>query len=225
MFFAKRNVTPEPSTLVIFGGTGDLACRKLYPALYNLYRVKRLPPGTQVVGVGRREYDRQAFQDYVAGCIQEHSRKKPHALEVDFLRLFHYQALDLAKSDTFASLEAFLAKLTDSQQKQHIFYMAVPPEVFAPTVRKLAGRSWQRTAVWCWKNLRRDLAPRFATGTTCVPRVGHYSAGSLLGKNAAKHHDDPHGNTVFERWNKDHVASIQLQVNESGGDRSAGPLL
>jgi len=223
MFFAKRNVTPEPSTLVIFGGTGDLACRKLYPALYNLYRVKRLPPGTQVVGVGRREYDRQAFQDYVAGCIQEHSRKKPHALEVDFLRLFHYQALDLAKSDTFASLEAFLAKLTDSQQKQHIFYMAVPPEVFAPTVRKLAAAGLAKDSrvvlekPFGWdlasaRALQQELAAVFPE--SAIFRLDHYLGKEML-QNIMMIRM---ANTVFEPlWNKDHVASIQLQVNESVG--------
>ncbi|MGC4083166.1 MAG: PEP-CTERM sorting domain-containing protein [Vicinamibacterales bacterium] len=54
----RPNGVPEPSTIVIFGGGGDLAHRKLLPALDNLHVDGLLPPGTAIVGVGRKDLDR-----------------------------------------------------------------------------------------------------------------------------------------------------------------------
>ena|SRR5438093_8567791 len=77
----SAGVTPpiatQPVTLVIFGGGGDLAHRKLLPALYNLYVDGLLPPRFAVVGVGRGEMRDQAYRDFAKDGVAHFSRRPP----------------------------------------------------------------------------------------------------------------------------------------------------
>src|SRR5437667_3568200 len=69
--FVSRVRPPEPFTLVLFGATGDLAGRKLLPALASLLQSKYLPPEFAIVGVGRRDKTDQAFRDDVRENLSE----------------------------------------------------------------------------------------------------------------------------------------------------------
>src|SRR6201994_2333280 len=69
----------HPTSLVIFGATGDLAHRKLLPALYNLAHEGQLPERFEVVGVGRRTHEDEEFRDTVTDSIERFSRRKPDA--------------------------------------------------------------------------------------------------------------------------------------------------
>src|SRR5436190_23995592 len=77
----STGVTPpiatQPVTLVIFGGGGDLAHRKLLPALYNLYVDGLLPPRMAVVGVGRKEISDTEFREFAADGVKKFSRRRP----------------------------------------------------------------------------------------------------------------------------------------------------
>ncbi len=66
---------PEPVTVVIFGGAGDLAHRKLLPALYNLHLDGVLPAGTAVVGVGRKELSDEQYREFARDGVQQFSRR------------------------------------------------------------------------------------------------------------------------------------------------------
>ncbi|HFL3236883.1 TPA: glucose-6-phosphate dehydrogenase, partial [Clostridioides difficile] len=55
----------EPTTIILFGATGDLAKRKIYPALYNLYIEQKLPASFSLIGLGRREWSDDFFQSQV----------------------------------------------------------------------------------------------------------------------------------------------------------------
>ena len=67
-------VAAEPVTVVIFGGAGDLAHRKLLPALYNLHLDGLLPPRTSIVGVGRKEFDDDKYRAFAKDGIEKFSR-------------------------------------------------------------------------------------------------------------------------------------------------------
>src|SRR5580700_9638062 len=67
----------EPCILVIFGATGDLTARKLFPAIYNLAREGQLPAQFACVGFARREKSHEQFREEMRSAIQEHSRVKP----------------------------------------------------------------------------------------------------------------------------------------------------
>src|SRR5207244_12505531 len=68
-------VAAEPVTVVIFGGAGDLAHRKLLPALYNLHLDGLLPPRTSIVGVGRKEFDDDKYRAFAKDGIEKFSRR------------------------------------------------------------------------------------------------------------------------------------------------------
>src|ERR1700716_4181434 len=70
-------VSPEPVTLVIFGGAGDLARRKLLPALYNLHVDGLLPPRFAAVGVGRKTWSDEAYRNFAQDGVKQFSRRPP----------------------------------------------------------------------------------------------------------------------------------------------------
>src|SRR5215467_14092562 len=67
----------RPTSLVIFGATGDLAHRKLLPALYNLAHEGQLPERFELIGVGRRDQEHEEFRDTALDSIQRYSRREP----------------------------------------------------------------------------------------------------------------------------------------------------
>src|SRR5438093_1541028 len=77
---------PEPSVMVIFGGTGDLASRKLLPALYDLARQRSLPPAFAVVAVGRHGLTDAEYREQMHAAVGEHSRSRP--IDEDVWRSF-----------------------------------------------------------------------------------------------------------------------------------------
>ncbi|HLE44799.1 MAG TPA: glucose-6-phosphate dehydrogenase, partial [Methylomirabilota bacterium] len=108
---------PEPCVVVIFGASGDLARRKLLPALYALALEHRLPVGLTVLGVARRPLDDAAFRREMREAVAAHGRTgTPESAEWDpFAAGLSYQALDYQDPAAYAGLAARLAEL-DAQR-------------------------------------------------------------------------------------------------------------
>jgi glucose-6-phosphate 1-dehydrogenase len=75
----------HPTSLVIFGATGDLAHRKLLPAIYNLAHEGQLPERFEVIGVGRRDQEHEDFRDTLIESVGRYSRRRPDAAVLDEL--------------------------------------------------------------------------------------------------------------------------------------------
>ena len=134
-------IVTQPLTLVIFGGGGDLAHRKLLPALYNLYVDGLLPPRFAVVGVGRAEQTDASYRDFARDGVAHFSRRPPdEAVWGTFAEsLFHVTAaFDDPKA--FAPLGSRLDVIEHERglQGNRIYYLAVPPSMFVTTVKNLA---------------------------------------------------------------------------------------
>ena len=71
---------PDPAALVLFGGTGDLAHRKVVPALYHLWRTNLLPHEFVLLAIGRRPYDDESFRKDIRASLDEFSRSLPIAV-------------------------------------------------------------------------------------------------------------------------------------------------
>ena len=69
---ASRVIPVEPFDLVIFGGTGDLAQRKILPALYRRFRAGQIPQGARVIGAARAVLDRDGWRQFVSGALDEY---------------------------------------------------------------------------------------------------------------------------------------------------------
>jgi glucose-6-phosphate 1-dehydrogenase len=147
-----------PCAVVIFGVTGDLARKKVVPAIYDLANRGLLPPTFSLVGFGRRDWDDQAFADEVLQLVKDHSRTPFRQVIWDRLAegcRFVTGAFDDAAA--FAGLAETLDKLDAERGTagNHAFYLAIPPKSFPAVCEQLdqAGLakpqdgSWRRVVI------------------------------------------------------------------------------
>jgi glucose-6-phosphate 1-dehydrogenase len=167
-----------PCTIVIFGATGDLAHRKLIPALYNLFCNHGLPEPITIVGCGRTALDHAAFR---ATLHESLAREGTTDFDCwpEFAASLHYQTMAYDAAVDYEKLGHFLADLDRSRPTggNRIFYLAVPPALYSPIAAHLgqaglakegpsADNGWARIVVE--KPFGRDL-----DSATTLDRVLH----------------------------------------------------
>jgi glucose-6-phosphate 1-dehydrogenase len=134
-------IATEPATLVIFGGAGDLAHRKLLPALYNLHVDGLLPPRFAAVGVGRQEMADDAYREFAKSGVAEFSRRPPDEnIWRTFAESLFFVKATIEDAAAFAPLGSRLDVVEHERGApgNRIYYLAVPPAMFVPTVKQLA---------------------------------------------------------------------------------------
>jgi glucose-6-phosphate 1-dehydrogenase len=218
---------PQPATLVLFGGSGDLAHRKLLPAIYNLVLQRLLPASFAVVGAARSPLTDAAFRAELHDAVATFSRTKPINEEVwqAFAQNIHFVATpDDAGYDELART---LAKVDAEAgtNGNRLFYLATPPQAYAPIIRaianhKLRGPGWSRVVVE--KPYGHDLASAMELTSIVhevfredeVFRIDHY-----LGKETVQNILVLRfANGIFEPvWNRQYVDHVQITVAESLG--------
>jgi len=111
--------------IVIFGGTGDLAYRKLYPALYNLILDSKLPEDIKIFSIGSRKLSKEKFRENISESIKRFSRRSSDIkLCADDIECLEYIRGDISSNELYE----LLAKKLD--KTNNIFYLAVKPELF-----------------------------------------------------------------------------------------------
>lgn len=142
-------IVPRSCSLVLFGATGDLARRKLLPALYNLACDGFLPPRFIVVGAARRPFTDDEFRQDMLDAVNRYSRRKPVLPEVwrDFAKRLFYQQVRFDESSDYAALRGRLKQLevegvipsrVEGQAGQdRLYYLATDPGFFASVVKHL----------------------------------------------------------------------------------------
>lgn len=122
----------EATTFVLFGATGDLARRKIYPALYNLFLDHKLHHSFSVIGLGRRELADESFQAMVERSIRDFSRREVNdsASVRRFLKAFRYNVLDVGHTEDYLKLLQRVEKQEESMgsSPNRMFYLSVGPE-------------------------------------------------------------------------------------------------
>ena len=220
--------TPEPSTIVIFGGSGDLVQRKLMPALYNLALQRLLPGSFSVVGAARQPLTDDQFREELHRAVGEHSRTKPINEEV--WKSFADHVFFIATPDDrgYDQLSRRLDQLDTElgTNANRLFYLATPPGAYEPIVKAigahgLRGRTgWARIVVE--KPFGHDRESARALTELIhqvfredeVFRIDHY-----LGKETVQNILVMRfANGIFEPlWNRQYVDHVQITVAETIG--------
>jgi glucose-6-phosphate 1-dehydrogenase len=228
---------PDPAILVLFGATGDLAHRKVVPALYQLWRTNLLPHEFVLVASGRRPYEDAAFRAELRKSLDQFSRVKPEEPIVsEFLDRLVYHQGDYDDDRTFDTLTTRLDHIDADQgtRGNRLYYLATQPSVFAEIIAQL-GRcgldhehhdaGWRRVIVE--KPFGRDLESAIRLNREVgkvfresqVYRIDHY-----LGKETVRNIlVFRFGNGIFEPiWNRRYVDHVQITVAESIGIENRG---
>jgi glucose-6-phosphate 1-dehydrogenase len=131
----KASLRQEPVTIVIFGATGNLAHKKLLPALFQLEKANDLAAGTRIIGFGRRDWTDEHWRDEVQVLLSDDESQQSPELARLLARLGFHNG-DYESEVSFTSLAT---RLTGGQYPACIlFYFAVPPEAFGPICTHLA---------------------------------------------------------------------------------------
>ncbi|UWQ43200.1 glucose-6-phosphate dehydrogenase [Leisingera aquaemixtae] len=220
----SRVIPVDPFDLVIFGGTGDLAQRKILPALFRRHCAGQLPGGERIIGAARTAMSSADYRTVVAESIRAHAGPKAcggGALEA-FLERISYVALDALGE---AGWQQLCSALEGTEERRvRVFYFSVGPGLFGPLAERLHryGLATPQTRIVVEKpfghdlasarELNRTLASHFDEGQ--IYRIDHY-----LGKETVQNLMAVRfGNMLFEPlWNSQYVDHIQITVAETVG--------
>ena len=219
--------------LVLFGGTGDLAWRKLMPALFQAWRHGKLPEGGRILAISRQDLDDETYRTW----LKEHftgveDAKRPSDEEFGrFAALLHYLRLDLSRAEDYQRLRAWLESSTGRASKADVvvMFLATSPDLFPVVCAQLgtAGLNGPDVRVVLEKPLGHDLASaqqinrvvRSVFAEDQVYRIDHY-----LGKPAVQNLTALRfGNVLFEPlWRRECIANVQITIAESIGVGTRG---
>lgn len=233
------NSVGEPAqscVMVIFGATGDLTKRKLFPALYNLAKANLLSREFAIVCTGRNDLTTEAFREQLTADIKTFATTEVDPAIWDwFLNRIYYVSGDVTNAESYQRLKAVIVE-ADKAHNTHgnyFFYLAISPNFFGETVRQLglAGLTHEENGQWrrviIEKPFGRDLESAKALNAEIrqvlderqIYRIDHY-----LGKETVQNIlVFRFGNGIFEPiWNRRYIDSVQITAAETVGVEKRG---
>jgi len=215
----------DPFDLVIFGGTGDLALRKLLPALLHRFADGQLLPGTRILGVARDEgLSTEGYRQRVRDALKHAAG--PELLE-GFLPLLAYRALDVRQEQGWNEVTSLIL---EAGERVRVFYLATAPDIFVPICERLrdCGLNGEQSRVVIEKPIGTDLA----SAARINDAVGHcfnesqtYRIDHYLGKETVQNLTALRfANALFEPiWRAEHIDHVQITVAETVGVEGRAP--
>ncbi len=222
------------TSVVIFGATGDLAKRRLLPALFNLWCKGRLPRDISVVGFSRTDLSDRAFRDLMWSSAVEFGELAAHRRDwTEFAERLSYVRGDISRPANIAGLHAHLGQIeAGTQPTNRLYYLSVAPHLFGPVVANLGSEGlaeeaggWRRVVFE--KPFGRDLASAQELDRAIhdvfqehqIYRIDHY-----LGKETVQNLLVLRfANAIFEPiWNRNYIDNVQITFAETidVGDRA-----
>ena len=216
----SRIIPVETFDLVIFGGTGDLARRKILPGLFKRFCDGQMPVGSRIIAAARSELDLSGFQDFVVKAVED-ALGTPDADQISgFVDTLDYVTIDALGEEGWADLAAKLPAF----DKVRAFYFSVGPSLFEALAERLHkhGLVDKETRIVVEKPFGRDQESAKALNATLrrhfdesqIYRIDHY-----LGKETVQNLMAVRfGNMLFEPlWNSQYIDHIQISVAEDVG--------
>ncbi len=220
----------HPTILVLFGATGDLASRKLLPALFDLYQARLLPERFLIVAAARREQSTEMFQADVATLLTERAKGDLSQLDL-FIKHVTYVAGDFTELSTYEKIHHSIHEYNKSigQCSNVLYYLAVPPAVYSTMFTMLAAsrsmdicrpedNAWSRLLVE--KPFGKDLeTAQMLEQQLCenfhedqIYRIDHYLAKSAIENILSLRF----GNVLLgSTWSGDYIDSIDVALYEA----------
>jgi glucose-6-phosphate 1-dehydrogenase len=215
----------KPTSIVIFGASGDLTWRKLVPGLYNLYVKGRLSPQFQVVGSSRSTYSSAEFREKMLTGVKQFSAETFDQAAWDtFSPNIHYIPGNLDNPDDYRAIDDFLTQ-HEADVANRLYYLAIAPRFFAEAVSHLGEldmvdeqSGWRRVVIE--KPFGHDLASAKALNDSIhttlaesqIYRIDHYLAKETVQNILVFRF----GNTIFEPlWNRNYIESVQITASEA----------
>ncbi|MFM9903948.1 MAG: glucose-6-phosphate dehydrogenase [Pyrinomonadaceae bacterium] len=229
--------TADPCVMVIFGATGDLTKRKLFPALYNLAKDDFLPHTFAIIGIGRQEMTTEEFRVQMVANLREFIPNGPEEKLVTwFEERIYYTGGDFDDDKKlFGDLKDLIGEVTTKHQipDNYFYYLATPPDLFANVTHKIVKNGLGKEDNGHWRrfiyekpfgrdlesaqNLNADLLK--TVNERQIYRIDHY-----LGKETVQNIlVFRFGNSIFEPiWNRNYIDHVQITVAESLGVEQRG---
>ncbi len=230
----------DPCILVIFGATGDLTSRKLFPALYNLQRDGQLPGHFACVGFARREKSNEQFRQEMHDAVNQFSRVKPvdESLWSTFSNQIYYHISNFDEDEGYEKLRQLLENL----DKQHgtkgnrVFYLSTQPSFFPDIIQKLGEHQLiydtdKEKEKWSRVIIEKPFGHDYKSAVELQQFVTHhleesqiYRIDHYLGKETVQNLlVFRFANSLFEAfWNNHYVDHVQITVGEEIGIGTRG---
>ncbi|MDW7760604.1 MAG: glucose-6-phosphate dehydrogenase [Acidobacteriota bacterium] len=218
--------TIDPHVFVIFGATGDLAQKKLIPALYELIRQAHLEKTCRILGVGSKDIGDDGFRKKTTEALTQAGFSKAEA-GAWCSACIHYQPVDLSSAGN-AVLSSRIADLEKTYRLpgNRTFYLALPPPLFPDAIRHIGDSGLNRSHGWTRLVVEKPFGRDGATAGDLnrlifkyfdepqIFRIDHY-----LGKETVQNLlVFRFANTIFESlWNRDRIGSVEITAAETIG--------
>lgn len=214
--------------IVVFGGTGDLAMRKLLPALFYLHRDRHLHPDIRILALARAQHDTGSYCKLVRRHISQHVSPGDfdESVWASFAERLGYLSLDASQRVEFARLARALG---DQPGRARVFYLATLPDLFASTAEYLASAGLVNTEARIV--LEKPLGESLDTASQINQRISSvfdesrvFRIDHFLGKEAVQNLLALRfGNALFEPlWRNGHIDHVQISVLETVGVENRG---
>ncbi|MDB6062368.1 MAG: glucose-6-phosphate 1-dehydrogenase [Verrucomicrobiaceae bacterium] len=211
---------------VLFGGSGDLAFRKLYPALWGLFRNGEFTAGDRIISVSRRRESDDTFRSRVGDALRASSNATDAVMLDQFLACVFSVDCDITSDEGWGPLRD---RLAEESSRLRLFYVATPPSLFVPITEKLAAYdlSSGESRLIVEKPLGSDLKSGRAINAAMLKafeerriyRIDHYLGKETVQNLLALRF----GNFFLDHlWNSTCIDHVQIAVTETIGVESRG---
>ena len=232
-----KNQAADPCVMVIFGATGDLTKRLLFPSLYNLAKMGSLNEKFAVLGVGRQEMTSDDFRNEMIAHLKEFVGEKYDQKEAEwFCGRIEYTGGDFDDDKKlFDDIKSALSKICKSKEipENFFFYMAIPPDLFANVAKKIVDNGLGKEEDGHWRRFvfekpfgsdLRSAKKLDADLLKIVKERQIYRIDHFLGKETVQNLlVFRFGNSIFEPiWNRNYIDHVQITVAETLGVEKRG---